>query len=70
VISTDAHSINDIKNLKFGVGIARRGRVQRGQVLNTLESEDFIEALSLVNDPTYQLRIASKLQGPGPAKMK
>lgn len=45
VISTDAHSINGMKNLKFGVGIARRGWVQRGEVLNTLNTDDFIEAV-------------------------
>jgi DNA polymerase (family 10) len=45
VVSTDAHSINGMKNLKFGVGIARRGWVRRGEVLNTLESGDFLEAV-------------------------
>jgi DNA polymerase (family 10) len=37
VISTDAHSVNGMKNLKFGVGIARRGWVTRDEVLNTME---------------------------------
>jgi DNA polymerase (family 10) len=45
VISTDAHSINGMKNLKFGVGIARRGWVRRGEVLNTFKTEDFINAV-------------------------
>jgi DNA polymerase (family 10) len=45
VISTDAHSINGMKNLKFGVGIARRGWVRRGEVLNTLTTGDFIAAV-------------------------
>src|SRR5256714_12657407 len=45
VISTDAHSINGMKNLKFGVGIARRGWVRRGEVLNTFGTDDFIEAV-------------------------
>jgi DNA polymerase (family X) len=45
VISTDAHSINGMKNLKFGVGIARRGWVRRGEVLNTLETDSFMKAV-------------------------
>src|SRR5436190_5201835 len=45
VISTDAHSINGMKNLKFGVGIARRGWVRREEVLNALGVEPFIKAV-------------------------
>ena len=41
VISTDAHSISDMQNLKFGVGIARRAGVRRGEVLNTLDAGAF-----------------------------
>jgi len=46
VISTDAHSINGMKNLKFGVGIALRGWVTQGEVLNTLETTAFRNAVS------------------------
>jgi DNA polymerase (family 10) len=45
VISTDAHSINGMKNLKFGVGIARRGWVRRSEVLNTLETRAFMDTV-------------------------
>ena len=41
VISTDAHSITELKNLKFGIGIARRGGVRRREVLNTLSFKAF-----------------------------
>jgi DNA polymerase (family 10) len=41
VISTDAHSISDLKNLRFGIGIARRGGVRRREVLNTLGVKAF-----------------------------
>lgn len=41
VISTDAHSVSELQNLKFGVGIARRGGVRRREVLNTLTSKAF-----------------------------
>jgi len=45
VISTDAHSTKDMLNLKFGVGIARRGWVRRGEVLNTLSVTAFQKAV-------------------------
>jgi DNA polymerase (family 10) len=45
VISTDAHSINGMKNLKFGVGVARRGWVRRSEVLNVLTSAAFLKAV-------------------------
>lgn len=41
VVSTDAHSISDMDNLKFGIGIARRAGVRRGEVLNTLDASAF-----------------------------
>jgi DNA polymerase (family 10) len=34
-ISTDAHSINDLDFMRLGVGQARRGWVEAGQVINT-----------------------------------
>ncbi|MFZ5557115.1 MAG: DNA polymerase/3'-5' exonuclease PolX [Pseudomonadota bacterium] len=34
-ISSDAHSTADLRNLAFGVGQARRGWLERGDVLNT-----------------------------------
>src|SRR6266699_1114120 len=41
VISVDAHSVSAMNNLKYGVGIARRGWVQRKEVLNTLSVKQF-----------------------------
>jgi DNA polymerase (family 10) len=41
VISTDAHSISDLQNLPFGIGIARRGGVRRKEVLNALSVTEF-----------------------------
>lgn len=41
VISTDAHSISDLENLKFGIGLARRAGVRRREVLNTLSAAAF-----------------------------
>jgi DNA polymerase (family 10) len=41
VISVDAHSTGALHNLKYGVGIARRGWLRRGEVLNTLGAGAF-----------------------------
>ena len=41
VISTDAHSISDLENLRFGIGLARRAGVRRSEVLNTLGEKPF-----------------------------
>jgi DNA polymerase (family X) len=45
VISTDAHSISDLENLRFGIGIARRAGVRQGEVLNTLGVSAFRNAV-------------------------
>ncbi len=45
VISVDAHSTGALQNLKFGVGIARRGWVRRGEVLNALGVKAFQKAV-------------------------
>jgi DNA polymerase (family 10) len=41
VVSTDAHSVSDLEFLKFGIGIARRAGVRKGEVLNTLGAKAF-----------------------------
>ena len=45
VISVDAHSTSALNNLKFGVGIARRAWIRRGEVLNTLGVKAFQKAV-------------------------
>jgi len=45
VISVDAHSTGALNNVKFGVGIARRGWVRRGEVLNSLGVKAFQKAV-------------------------
>ncbi|HEV2904769.1 MAG TPA: PHP domain-containing protein, partial [Pyrinomonadaceae bacterium] len=45
VISVDAHSTGALNNLKYGVGIARRGWVRRAEVLNTLTVKGFQKAV-------------------------
>ena len=50
VISVDAHSMNALHNVKYGVGIARRGWVRKGEVLNSLGVKAFQKAVRPVKE--------------------
>lgn len=45
VISVDAHSTGAMNNLKYGVGMARRGWLRKSEVLNTLGTKAFANAV-------------------------
>jgi DNA polymerase (family 10) len=45
VISVDAHSVNALHNVQYGVGIARRGWVTKKEVLNALGVKAFQKAV-------------------------
>jgi DNA polymerase (family 10) len=45
VISTDAHSVRELQNVRFGVGLARRAGVARPEVLNTRGVKAFQQAV-------------------------
>jgi len=45
VISTDAHSVANLHYLRYGVHIARRGWIRRGEVLNALDADAFAAAV-------------------------
>ena len=45
VISVDAHSTGAMNNLKYGVGMARRGWLRKAEVLNTLGVKAFANAV-------------------------
>jgi len=45
VVSVDAHSMNALHNVKYGIGIARRGWVRKGEVLNALGVKAFQKAV-------------------------
>ena len=45
VISTDAHSTQDLQNLQYGVHLARRGGLTRSEVLNSYPLSDFKRAV-------------------------
>ena len=49
VISTDAHSVKALHNVKYGVAMARRGWVTRKEVLNTLSPAAFAKAVKPVS---------------------
>jgi DNA polymerase (family 10) len=46
VISTDAHATGELRNVRYGVAMARRGWVRRGEVLNTLNADGFARAVA------------------------
>ena len=45
VVSTDAHSVKAMNNVKYGVAMARRGWITRKEVLNTLNTGSFAKAV-------------------------
>lgn len=45
VISADAHSVRGMRNLRWGVDMARRGWLQARDVLNTLDADAFAAAV-------------------------
>ena len=45
VISVDAHSTGALNNVKFGVAMARRGWVRKGECLNALSAQAFAKAV-------------------------
>ena len=46
VVSTDAHAVAELANLRYGVAMARRGWVRRDEVLNTLTADAFARAVA------------------------
>jgi len=45
VISTDSHATLQLKNMKYGVTTARRGWIEKKDVINTLPLKEFLAAL-------------------------
>src|SRR6185369_12360299 len=46
VISTDAHHPKHLTNMRYGVLMARRGWLERGDILNTLPVKQFAQAIT------------------------
>src|SRR5680860_1716263 len=45
VINTDSHAVYQMKNMKYGVSVARRGWAKKSDILNTLPYNEFIKWL-------------------------
>jgi DNA polymerase (family 10) len=45
VISTDSHNTGNLSFIRHGVTMARRGWLEKHDVINTLPSEQFLAAL-------------------------
>lgn len=45
VIGTDAHALSHLAYMKYGVDVARRGWLEKSDVVNTLEAVEFIRAV-------------------------
>ncbi len=45
VISTDSHTISQLNNMFFGVSVAKRGWLEKKDILNTLPLEKFFKAI-------------------------
>ena len=51
VVSTDAHSMAELGNVRYGVAMARRGWVRRGEVLNTATAQEFARSVAPAGRP-------------------
>ena len=45
IVSTDAHSVSGLQNLPYGVAMARRGWLERDEVLNCLDAKRFMRVV-------------------------
>ena len=46
VVSTDAHSVPELRNVHYGAAMARRGWIERGEVLNTRSAQEFVKLVA------------------------
>ena len=46
VVSTDAHAVPELRNVRYGVAMARRGWIERGEVLNTRSAQEFVKSVA------------------------
>ena len=58
VINTDAHTTETLDNIRYGIGVARRGWCESKHILNTLSLDDFLDYLS-TEKPQRTARFAS-----------
>lgn len=41
-LGADAHNVSGIRNMGYGIGIARKGWLTKGEILNTLSADEFL----------------------------
>jgi DNA polymerase (family X) len=58
VISTDSHNTTNLSFIRYGVTMARRGWLEKRDVINTLPTEQFLEALRAKPGATHKKQIA------------
>jgi DNA polymerase (family X) len=46
VVSTDAHSVPELGNVRYGIAMARRGWIERREVLNTRSAQEFVKSVA------------------------
>lgn len=49
VINTDAHTVESLKFMRFGIAVARRGWAERKDILNTLPLRKLLKVLKITN---------------------
>jgi len=54
VISTDSHVASNLAFIHYGVTMARRGWLEKNDVINTLPGEEFLAALRAKPGPKRQ----------------
>jgi DNA polymerase (family 10) len=59
VISTDSHTTSNLKYMKYGVTTARRGWIEKKNVINTLPLDEFLASLR-PKPSTAKLKPAAK----------
>jgi DNA polymerase (family 10) len=58
VISTDSHSTGNLSFIRYGVTMARRGWLEKHDVINTLPTEQFLEALRAKPGSAHKKKVA------------
>ena len=46
-VGTDAHSVNELEYMDLGVSVARRGWLEKKDILNTLPLKDLLKKLRI-----------------------
>ena len=45
LINTDAHAVDQLRNMKYGIDVARRGFAEKENIINTLPFKEFVKHL-------------------------